>query len=801
MAVQSCNPWIPSGDEGIVIDMTKTYQTIEGFGSCITNYKDFPKEYSDSLFFDRVVNDLGLSIVRVPLMEHTEWINDDDDPDHFNWDGFWLKNNLNRKGIEESMWLMQQFKERGVERFMGTPWSPPEFMKTTRSPIQGGYLRADMLAEYAEYMAAQIILAKKNYGIDLNWVSIQNELLFIEFYRSCIYNPWMLKEAVRALMTKFEKEGIRTKILMPEDMMFVDRMLCYINPTMSDSVTKNFNGHFCTHRRGGKEDLQTWLNETKEYKRQTWMTETSGHQQSWEGALKMASDIHEYLVYGNISAWIYWQLSDEGDGVFSILVDGKPTPKYYAAKHFYRYIRPGAVRLEAISKDNELQVSAFHHPVDGTLTLVLINNSESDISTTTNLDHSFEVYRSTRNEECIPAGKYAPGEKIFVPAKGILTLVQEHRSLKTEKRLPELPESWDIPADITEDQWGNAADFPRKTSFQLKADNGNISIISQLKEQNTQEIFSHRRHNGWTWLHAALMNGDGDAVKFLVEQGADVNVKANDGWTPLHMAAASFVDNSHKEGRLKDYSRYDQLKILLDAGADLSAVTDDGWTALHAACANAYNGWRGVPEHCLGRIDLLIDAGIDIEAKDIHGRTALHWAAMQGYFFFTDKPEVHADVVNRLIEACVNVDGRDDEGRTALHYAVLMGYSEIVLALVKAGASTNLKDQTNQSALQMAEKSGDKTLRYILEFGCFPDQYKSGKSDPSTMTSDEKYKYGPELLKSAWEGDLEKVKELLEKGADIGYIDSDGFSAIQRAKDNGYEEIVNLIKSASESEE
>ena len=504
LSIFACDSYVPTGEEDVLIDIESRFQTIEGFGSCIVNYKDFPAEYSDPGFFERVVQDLGLSIVRVPLMEHTEWVNDDDDPNHFNWDGFWLSNNLGRKGIEESMLLMQKFKAEGVERFMATPWSPPEFMKTNRSPIQGGYLRADMLDEYAEYMAAQIILAKKNYGIDLNWVSIQNELLFMEFYRSCIYNPWVLKEAVRALMHKFEVEGIRTKILMPEDMMYVDRLLYYIEPTMNDPETRDFNGHFCSHRRGGREDLKRWVDETADYGKQNWMTETSGHLQTWEGALKMATDIQDYLVFGNYSAWIYWQLSGGGDGRYAIMMDGRPTPKYYASKHFYRYIRPGAVRVKAESLIENLHVSAFHHPVDGTLTLVLVNGGAENLDLTLNSGYEFEIYRSTETEECIAAGVFHPGDVLPVPAKGILTLKASHRRLKTLKFLPEVPASWDIPEDAEGELWGNASPFPRRYPFQMKADGGTSSMIGQLGEMKTSEIKAHCRENGWTLLHAAL---------------------------------------------------------------------------------------------------------------------------------------------------------------------------------------------------------------------------------------------------------------------------------------------------------
>jgi hypothetical protein len=40
--------------------------------------------------------------------------------------------------------------------------------------------------------------------------------------------------------------------------------------------------------------------------------------------------------------------------------------------------------------------------------------------------------------------------------------------------------------------------------------------------------------------------------------------------------------------------------------------------------------------------------------------------------------------------------------------------------------------------------------------------------------------------KAAWRGELNKVKELLAKNADIFYRDSDGFRAIDRARDNAH---------------
>ncbi len=795
--IEGCQRDIPVAETSIAIDPSISYQTIEGFGSCIANYKEFPPEYSDPDFFDLVVNDLGMSIVRVPLMEHTEWVNDDSDPDHFNWDGFWLGDNLSRKGLESSMLLMNEFKKRGINRFMATPWSPPDFLKTNHAPIQGGFLRADLFSEFAEYMAAQIILAKKNYGIDINWVSVQNELLFPEFYRSCIYNPWVLKEAVRALMVKFEKEGINTQILIPEDMMFVDRMLFNIQPTMNDPQTSKFNGQFCTHRQGGKDQLIKWVDETKKYGRQNWMTETSGHEQSWKGALKMASDIQDYLVYGNFSAWIYWQLSGNAgdDGNYCILVDGKPGPKYYASKQFYRFIRPGAVRIEAQTDDERLSVSAFYHPVNGTLTSVIINKSDSAVQTLIEANYKFEIYLSDENHNCENIGKLGRGGVLNLPPGSVVTLQASSRKLRTSGTVQALPESWVVPEGKEGEKWGNSGAFPRKRGYQLMPDGGNVTAYSMVEKLIAEGKKNETMHNGWTWLHTAILNGDGDAVKLLLDAGADINAAAYDGWTPLHMAAATFVGNHEKSDRHKDYNKYDIFKMVLEAGPDIKAVTADGWTALHAAVANAVKTWRQDPELSLKRIRDLIDAGSDIEARDINGRTALHWAAMQGFYFYTYLPEVHADVVKLLLDKGAKINETDNSGKTALHFAAEMGYQDIVLELVERGADTTLRDKAGKTALEISENANLPVIAYIIRNSKLPDSAViNNPTETETVASGGKN--GPELLRAAWQGDLAKVKELLKEGADINYRDSDGFSALERARDNGHEEIVKLLRDA-----
>lgn len=775
------------------IDLNTTYQTIEGFGTCLITFKDYPPEYNDPEFLDMVVNDLGLSLMRIPVMEHTEMVNDDEDPDHFNWRGFYTQNNHRRKGIKESMELLQSLKKRGVERFMATPWSPPAFMKTNRAPIQGGHLRADMTDELAEYLAAYIMMTKKNWGIDLNWMSIQNELLFAQFYRSCVYQPYILRETVRAVDQKFKKHNINTQILMPEDMMYPHRMLMYIDPTMNDPETKHFNGHFSTHRKAEKEGLTEWVENTKQYNRQNWMTETSGHSPNWQGAFKMAADMHTYLVNGNFSAWVYWQLSEgkkenaKDQGKYTLLVEGEPTAKYYAAKHFYKYIRPGAVRVNTRIENDSLLVSAFKHPVKGSLTLVLINQQEEETFIQLNSDFSelpenYNVYCSTKSRFFEDKNIFSRKETLKIPANSIITLYGTSDQLKTRKKT-ELVESWKIPSDGVKEKWGNDRNLNIEKEWQRLSD-GSQTMIEEAEKLANNKAINETRKNGWTLLHDAILQADGKTIQFLLEKGVNVNTPANDGWTPMHAAASVFTGN-------EDYSRYDIFKLILQANPDLQAKTKDGWTPLHAAVTNAYTGWRQRKSTPVNRVDDLIQAGADVNAKDVNGRTPLHWAAWQGFSHYTNGiHQIEPDVVNVLIKHGARINIEDNNGRTPLHYASEMGYERIVWALLQAGADKNAKDNNRHTPLDLAKTRELENVIHILEKEELPAHLSETVRDQAPDSG----KYGQELVDAAWNGNIEKVKELLEKGADVDFIDSDGFKAIDRARDNGHDEIVKILE-------
>jgi len=169
-----------------------------------------------------------------------------------------------------------------------------------------------------------------------------------------------------------------------------------------------------------------------------WMTETSGEEAMWlgegkggEGALFMAQKIHEALAIGECEAWVYWAIADPAPSEFALMALSAPTPKYAAAKQYFRYIRPGAQRVTVTPASTTILVSAYQHAEQKTITVVLINKNATKSEVKLSIRGmpagitSFEAVRSSATESTAALAAVpvvGSSVSLTLPAQSVTTL-------------------------------------------------------------------------------------------------------------------------------------------------------------------------------------------------------------------------------------------------------------------------------------------------------------------------------------------------------------------------------------------
>ena len=247
----------------------------------------------------------------------------------------------------------------------------------------------------------------------------------------------------------------------------------------------------------------------------------------------------------------------------------------------------------------------------------------------------------------------------------------------------------------------------------------------------------------------AAMNGNREAVRALLKDGADVNTTQADGMTALHWAA--------QKGDVE------LAKVLLYASANLKATTRiGGYTPLLIASKNGD----------AAMIDTLTQAGADADAPTMNGTTPLMLAAAAG------KPAA----VKALLAHGANVNAKESvKGETALTFAAAFGRADAIRVLTAGGADV----KATTTAIDLAGFAKEEQDRLIAERGGGNNGAPAGRGNapaggrggaPQIAGVNRQYNYTElvgfwgglaPLHLAARQGELESVKALLEAGADV----------------------------------
>ena len=131
--------------------------------------------------------------------------------------------------------------------------------------------------------------------------------------------------------------------------------------------------------------------------------------------------------------------------------------------------------------------------------------------------------------------------------------------------------------------------------------------------------------DGQTPFLRAALSGDITLMRYLLEHGADPNLGANDGATPLMAAAGiNWVVAQTFSRSEKEY--LEAAALCLERGADVNAVNSQGFTAMHGAANRGFDAM----------ITLLAEHGAKLDVKDKQGRTPMTFA--EGVFLAVQPP-------------------------------------------------------------------------------------------------------------------------------------------------------------------
>ena len=272
--------------------------------------------------------------------------------------------------------------------------------------------------------------------------------------------------------------------------------------------------------------------------------------------------------------------------------------------------------------------------------------------------------------------------------------------------LPDLP-------DNSKDLWAAARAGNLEGIKHYIKEGGDVNALGQMFQLSALS---------WSALH-----GQTEAVRLLIENGVDVNIKSGDGSTPLHSAA--FL------------GRTEVAKLLLENGANIQARNNDGATPTDAlsldwettafisnlvgieikkqdietiqtgrreiaklfGVADPFEGegtfsekavWDAVSTGNLSVVKQALANGMDPNTKDPKsGGTLLASAALMG----------HTDIVSLLLEHGADVNARSKDGGTALHAAAFLGRAETVKLLLDKGADPTLRHKMGSTAIDGAK--------------------------------------------------------------------------------------------------
>jgi len=218
-----------------------------------------------------------------------------------------------------------------------------------------------------------------------------------------------------------------------------------------------------------------------------------------------------------------------------------------------------------------------------------------------------------------------------------------------------------------------------------------IDMIKLHFENHELEI-NKQNDKGWTALHIVCRNAndyDLEVARWLLLNGANVNLCNNEGFSPLLMSCRHSNKGSNNE----------TVKLLLECGANVDLCENNGWNPLLASCRNSNIDSNNET------VKLLLNYGANVDLCENNGWSPL---LLSCKYSNTDS---NNETVRLLLEHGANVNLCDKSGSTPLlsscEFSKTESNNETIKLLLEHGANIDIGNVEGPSHLVLFCKHFD----------------------------------------------------------------------------------------------
>jgi glucosylceramidase len=276
-------------------------------------------------------------------------------------------------------------------RLLASPWSPPAFMKDSKTRKFGGRLLPEYYDAYAKYLIRYIKEARAR-KIPVEWLSVQNEPDASQTWDSCLYSAEQERDFVKNHLGPALKEAGTDDVKLLIHDHNRDNLLARALPILQDPQAAGYIWgtavHWYVSEDFGESSKLHAVCPDKHLLFTEGCVEGGPAPGSWSNGERYArniiGDLNNY-----VEGWIEWNLVLNAQGgpnhvgnfcCAPILCDTETdtltvNPSYHFIGHFSKHIQPGASRLAHSSEASELKILSARNP-DGSFVLVALNETD-----------------------------------------------------------------------------------------------------------------------------------------------------------------------------------------------------------------------------------------------------------------------------------------------------------------------------------------------------------------------------------------------------------------------------------------